>query len=87
MKSLLITSDIGVAAYLLSHHFRVLRLQADPNNPRNVQIVFADEDEAATRARCDYQDGAVAQAGRLIDSYKNLKSMVVNFRDNMRGAR
>jgi len=87
MESLLVTSDIGVAAYLLSRHFRVLRLQADPNNPRNVQVVFADEDEAATRARFDYQDGAVAQAGRLIDSYKNLKAMVLNFRDNMRGAR
>ena len=86
-SQVLITSDIGCASYLLARRSRILRLQLDPSNPRSVQLVFSNQDEEAARAQNDYEGGGVVQATRIIDCYRNLKSMVMNFRDNMRGAR
>jgi hypothetical protein len=84
-RQILAISDLGTASYLFALRIPVLRLQADPLNPRRIQIVFDNHDGAATRAEIHYAGGAVMQAQRLIDCYTGLKSMVLNHRDNQRG--
>jgi hypothetical protein len=77
-------SDLSAAAYLFALRIRVVRLQPDPLNPRQVSVLFDNADGVAARAELEYAGGALIQAQRVIDAYKGLKSVVLNYRDNER---
>ncbi len=67
------TSDIGEAAFIVAHGFRVLDICPEPGDTKRLLFCFTIEAEETGRA---YYAGAEVSAQRFATIYKQLKGRV-----------